>query len=322
VVCLRLTTGATEIERFANDAAGHRALIKRLTKKGRRARTVLESTGVYSFEISLALHHAPRVEVMVVNPKAAKDFAGAFLKRTKTDPEDALVLLEFVERMPFVPWQPPSDAALGLRAHARRLHTLTRAINDERNRLHASRYLGEASDVIQNDIEVNVRHLERRSELLTEQAVALVKADPELHRRFRLLVTVKGIATTSAIQILGELAVLPPDMSARQWAAHAGLDPRHCDSGTSVAKPTRISKVGNERLRSSLYMPALVAIRFDPHVKRFYDALLARGKKPLQAIVAVMRKLLHAIHAIITLDVHYDSSKFAFIPPGSLPLKA
>ena len=86
----------------------------------------------------------------------------------------------------------------------------------------------------------------------------------ELHRAFERLTSVPGIATHSAVQLLPELLVLPDDMTVRQWVAHAGLDPRACQSGTSVDKPARISKVGNAHIRRALFMPALVAVQHEP----------------------------------------------------------
>jgi transposase len=112
------------------------------------------------------------------------------------------------------------------------------------------------------------------------------------------------------MRILAELLVLPDDLAAPQWVAHAGLDPRPYESGTSVHRPRRISKVGNRHLRAALYMPALVAIQHEPNVKAFYDKLVAGGKKPLQAVVAVMRKLLHAIWAMLKHDEDFDGNKF------------
>ncbi|TDJ28306.1 MAG: IS110 family transposase [Gammaproteobacteria bacterium] len=88
-------------------------------------------------------------------------------------------------------------------------------------------------------------------------------------------------------------------MTGRQWVAHAGLDPRAYESGTSAHKPRRISKAGNRFLRDALFFPALVASRNDPHVKAYYDKLIARGKKPMQVIVAIMRKLLLAIWGML-----------------------
>ena len=99
-------------------------------------------------------------------------------------------------------------------------------------------------------------------------------------------------------------------MSPRQWVAHAGLDPRHYESGSSVRAATRISKVGNRHLRAALFMPAMVAARYEPRVKAYYEKLIARGKKPIQAVVAVMRKLLHAIHGMFHNDAVFEGTKF------------
>lgn len=311
VVAVRRHEGGEELARFTNDAEGHRKLIRRVTRGGGSARVALESTGVYGLDLALALHRAPRVEVMVANPRTVKDFGDALLKRTKTDPEDAVVILEYLERMPFEAWQPPSDNALILRTIARRITAMTQNRTAEKNRLHAAEFLAAASPVIRRDIEVNLRHLDRRIDSLAQHAVAIVRGDKELSRKFDLLTSVKGIAQASAVQILGELAVLPPDMTARQWVAQAGLDPRQHSSGTSVNKPARISKVGNQRMRAGLYMPALVAIRHEPCVHAYSQRLVDRGKKPLQAVAAVMRRLLHSIHAMFQLDVPFDPVKFA-----------
>ena len=100
-------------------------------------------------------------------------------------------------------------------------------------------------------------------------------------------------------------------LDARQWVAFSGLDPRLFKSGKSVEKRPRISRGGSRHLRRALYMPALVALRRDPylHLRRFYQNLLARGKARLQAVVAVMRKLLHALFAMFRTNQSYDGSK-------------
>jgi len=118
-----------------------------------------------------------------------------------------------------------------------------------------------------------------------------------------------GIAETSAVAILGELALLSPHLTARQWVAHSGLDPVHQESGTSVHKRSRISRAGNRHLRRALYMPALAAVRWDPHMKAFYQALQQRHKTKLQAIIAVARKMLHAIYGIFRSKTPSEGSK-------------
>ncbi|MFQ5744948.1 MAG: transposase [Acidobacteriota bacterium] len=115
-------------------------------------------------------------------------------------------------------------------------------MSQERNRLHAAARCTELTSVIREDIDTNVQHLQQRIAYLRHQALELIYAHRSLAKRFHHLVSIHGIAEASGIQILAELAVLPADMSVRQWVAHAGLDPRHFDSGTSVHKPTRISK--------------------------------------------------------------------------------
>ena len=112
------------------------------------------------------------------------------------------------------------------------------------------------------------------------------------------------------MSILSELALLPADMTPRQWVAHAGLDPRLCESGTSVHKRARISKAGNAYLRASLYLPAMTAGQFDSHVAAFKEKLLRRGKATRQVHVAIMRKLLHAIYGMFHHHTPWDGSKF------------
>jgi transposase len=270
----------------------------------------MEATGVYGFELALALAGTPHVEVMIANPRAVLRFAQATLQRSKTDTVDAHTLREFVRRMPFRAWTPPAAPVLELRAIARRIEGLMTMRTQELNRLHAASYDGTGMASVQDDLELAVQQVEARVAQLRHAARQVIATHAPLARAFAHLCSVKGIAEVSAIQVLAEISILPADMTVRQWVAHAGLDPRHVQSGTSVHKPTRISKTGNHHLRRALYMPALVASRYEPHIHAFYQELVARGKTRLQAIVAVMRKLLHAIYGMLKHDRDFDGTKF------------
>lgn len=296
--------------RLPNTAFGHRKLCRLLLRNGGSARVCLEATGIYHLDLALALHRTPGIQVMVANPRATKDFHRARMRRSKTDATDAAVLVEFLKSMPFRAWKPPSPEILALRAISRRITALTVMRTQERNRRHLHRHCQELPEILEDEIQAHREFLQDSIERLTQKALTILRKNPKLQRAFRHLVSVKGIASASAIGILSELAVLPADMSVRQWVAHAGLDPRHYESGSSVKKPTRISKTGNRYLRAALYMPALVAIRWDPNVRAFYEKLVQRGKKPIQAIVAVMRKLLHAIYGMLTHDRDFEGEKF------------
>ena len=313
-VAARAHDGSVRTAQFANTAIGHHQLLSWLTKGGKASRVVLEATGVYRFDVALALHGAKRIEVMVVNPRAARKFAEACLQRSSTDATMAVALREYAARMEFLPWTPPAAPVRHLRALARRIATVVIEKAAELNRAHAAAASDDTPAVVRNDIAVHVRHLERRVTELERQARALITADPHMQSAYQHLISVRGIAATSAIQLLGELLVLPADMTVRQWVAHSGLDVRHVTSGTSVHKTPRISKRGNAHLRRILYMPALVAVQCEPHVRTFYDHLLAAGKKPKQALVAVMRKLLHAIYGMLKTNTDFDGAKFRKLP--------
>ena len=313
VVAIDPGTGRIWDGTFPNNAVGHRKLIRRLTRTKALAYVCVEATGIYHLDLCLALEQAKGIEVMVANPRTTKDFARAQLRRSKTDRTDAHSLLEFVRRMDFEPWTSPSAPILALRALSRRIQALLVTRAQEKNRLHADESVKVTPEAIRNSIDRHIDALNAEIEALTESALEVVHVDDTLDRRFAHLVSVKGIAQASAITLLAELSVLPEDMSARQWVAHAGIDPRHSESGTSVKGAVRISKVGNRHLRAALFLPAMVASQHEPRVRAFYEKLLAKGKKPMQALVAVMRKLLHAIHGMFQHDADFDGTKF-FVP--------
>jgi len=310
LVVARRQEGRLEpLRSFANTAEGHQALVRYLRRAGRVVHVCLESTGLYGLDLALALSAQEGIEVMVANPRAVRHFATALMKRSKNDQIDAGVLEQFAARMPFQAWQRPSPAALGLHALARRLGELVQMQAAEKNRQHAAGLSQAIPAAIRRDLARSLRAQARAIERLTREARKLIAQEPELAERFALLDSVPGIGETSAVQILAELAVLAPDLEARQWVAGAGLDPREYRSGSSVQKKRRISKAGNKHLRRALYMPALVAVQHDPHLRAFYQHLLAAGKLKMQALVAVMRKLLHAFHGMFKTHQPYDGSK-------------
>jgi transposase len=165
---------------FANDADGHRRLIRWATKKGATVQVVLESTGVYGLDLAFALHRAKRVAVMVANPRAIAAFAKASLQRSKTDALDAETILEFGKRMPFVPWTPPDPSILELRGLSRRIEAMSKTVTQEKNRLHANEQSEELSDFVKQDIREPVELLEGRIDRLRKQALLVIDQSPEL----------------------------------------------------------------------------------------------------------------------------------------------
>jgi transposase len=308
VVALTGKKGEVVLQRFANTAAGHRALLSTLTRGGKRVRVCMEATGMYGLDVALLLSAQEGIELMVANPRAVRHFAQAAMQRSKNDQLDAVVLREFAARMEFQASARPDKNSLALWAIARRLEALTKQRTAEKNRQHAAGVSQAIPECVRRSAARTLRFLERESKQLREEALQCIASDARLRRRYELLRSVPGIGETSGIQILAELLLLPEDRDVRQWVAYAGLDPREYSSGTSVRKYTRISKVGNRHLRCALYLPALVASRREPHLHGFYEELLARGKKKKQALMAVARKLLHAVFGMFRSDRPYDGT--------------
>lgn len=301
-----------KVQKFTNTPADRARLVKKMVNMPGII-VCLEATGIYHFDLSIALHDAG-VKLMVVNPKASHNFAKVLMKNSKTDAVDADTLAQYAERMDFVAWTRPSDEKIALRCFARRIDVLTRQKAVAKNQLHALLASQETPKAVLRDVRLGISQMEKRIARLSEEALVLIGKNADLERAFTLLVSVKGIAETSAIALMGELLLLPPGLSHREWVKFAGLDPRAFDSGKSVHKKARLSKAGNRHIRSALYMPALSAKRCDPHVRAYFQHLVDNGKSPLQAVCAVMRKLLHAIHGMLKHDKPFDNARFYAIP--------
>ena len=300
---------------YQNTAADRSKLMKALCRSQRPVRVVLEATGIYFLDLACELA-AAGIAVMVVNPKpapgneqgATHHFAEAILQRRKNDPVDAAMLREYGRRMDFVSWQPPRHELFGFRALTREVQALSKTVAAARNRLHAITATQLAPAVLIGALERQIAHNQALINELVAAAVAQTESDPELARLLARTDSVPGFAAKAAVLVIGELSVLPP-MTARQWVAQAGLDVREETSGSSLARRPRLSKRGNKRLREALFYPALTAARCCPAAAAFVDRLVAHGKTRLQAIVALMRKLLHGLHAMWRNDEDFDAEK-------------
>jgi len=295
---------------FDNDYAGHMALIRYL-RKHRVTHVGLEATGYYHLDLAMELDDAKCINVMVINPRASKNFAKALMQPNKTDASDADMLAKFTECMDFVNWTSPVGEVLDIRACGRRLLALSKAKTKAKNQLHAYGRTRHTPRFVIEDIQLTIQQINDQIDSLIEHALHLIKQCEFLKERYQRLISIKGVADKTAIKLLGELGVLAMDMSAKQWVAHAGLHPKLFESGSSVKKRTHIGKRGNHYIREALYMAAVSASSHDPHVRGFYLHLIEdNGLTKLQAICAVMRKMLLAMHGMLKQNKPFESSRF------------
>lgn len=289
---------------FRNDETGHDALLGwlgRLADDLSQVHACLEASGGYEGEVAKRLHEAGLV-VSVVNPRQTAAYAAAQLRRSKTDRADAQLLARFCQRERPPAWRPPPEHVEELRRLTRTLEALKRDRDRTRNRHRRSRGPARAA-------------LEAVLAAYAEQIAALQRAveahlgrHPELARQRDLLVSIPGIGRQSAAVILAELGGAEGFSSARAVAAFAGLVPHHYESGTSVRRPPRLSKVGNARLRRALYFPALVAMRCNAAVRFFAERLRGRGKAKMAVVGASMRKLVQICYGVLRSGRPFDVS--------------
>lgn len=298
---------------FEQSPAGHDKLVAYL-KKRRVEAVVMEATGIYYLDAAVALSRAG-VPVSVINPRSAHHFAEAMLQCSKTDRIDAGLLAEYARRMDLQPWQPPREDWLALRDISRRINQLTAMRTAEKNRLHALRAQRHTHRALIEEVEMHIELMQASIQRLTASALELIERDTDLVRHRINLTAAKGIADASAIILIGELCLLPPDLRSAQVSRQAGMDVRLTESGSSVDKPGRLSKAGNAYLRAALHMPALSLVRHDERAKAHYEALIGRGKKKMQALCAIQRKMLTGLWACMKTGQPFDSAQLFAIEP-------
>jgi transposase len=302
--------GVDDVAIFDNTSEGRQQLLRFLKKRGSRLCVALESTGTYGLDLALTLHADKRIEVKYVNPARAKSFSDTVSGRAKTDRVDAHRLAALAASVPLPTWQPPPQRALAFRSLTRRIRTLVNDRTREKNRLEAIDATEAFPEAVRQDIEAHIRQLDERIERLREAAVAFAREHADWAQDIDLMVSVKGIGEATAAEILGELVCLPPDLTARQAVAHAGLDPRAKQSGVRDGKRS-ISKMGSRYLRAALYIAAINTVRWTPEVRAFHDVLVNERKKPRTvAYVAVARKLLHTLLGMLETKTAFEPHRF------------
>lgn len=292
---------------FANTAAGFADLLAwtaRLQAAAAPLWFVVEATGVYYEALAYFLADKQQ-SLSVLLPNKVKHFAQSTEQKSKTDQLDARLLCRLGLERALPAWQPPTPALRQLRALARERHSLTQ----QAARLKTQRHAYEAG------YQPDARTLDRlndRLHLLAQQLkavdkdlAALLQNEPELARKLDLLAGVPGIGLTTAIVVVAETSGFALVANERQLASYAGLDVVERQSGLR-AGPTRISRRGNVRLRTALYLPAVSSLRFNPQQAAFYARLRERHPSGKPGVVAVMRKLLLLCYALWKNDCPYN----------------
>ena len=272
----------------ANDDTGIADLVARLTAS-RPVLIVLEATGGYQNHLVAALA-AATLPVAVVNPRQARRFAEGHGRLAKTDPIDAATLALFAAQVrPEVRPQPSAAAQAFAALLDRRRQILQMRLAEQQR-------LAVAAGRIARDIRAHLAYLTRQLDRLEADLDAAVRASPLWRERDELLQSVPGVGPQVARVLIAELPELGTTPS-RRLAALVGLAPFARDSGR--ARGRRRIFGGRAGVRATLYMAALVAVRFNAPLAAFYRRLVDRGKAKKVALIAVARRLLGILNALV-----------------------
>jgi transposase len=273
----------------SNDAGGIEELIARVQDRGVRV-IVLEATGGYERTVAAGLAGA-ELPVAVVNPRQARDFAKATGRLAKTDQIDAAIIEHFAEAVGLEPRAVPTAEAAAMTALVERRHQLQVMLTAEKTRRQQA-----TTSVVRSRIGAHITWLQADLEEVDRGLGEAIQASPIWRERDMLLQTVPGVGPVVAHTLLSELPELGT-LSRQAIAALVGVAPLNRDSGMMRGKRTIWG--GRARIRSTLYMAAIVASRFNPVIRAYYERLLARGKAKKVALVACMHKLLTILNAMV-----------------------
>lgn len=284
-----------------NSPSGFDKLQKQLNKLDSIDRIALEASGRYGEPLALWLFEQG-YPVSYLNPKLTHRFAQSRLRYNKTDADDAKLIAQYAQLHLPPLWQAPTASQRLLTQRSRRLEALQKERQRERNRLAS----GITDDFVCQQIQAHINFLEQLIKDTQKAIRQLIRQDESLKHNYQLLTSIQGIGEVTASLFLSEIGDISRFDNIKQLTAFFGLDPQDWQSGTSINRPAHISKHGNSRLRASLYMPALTAMKHNRACRLLNQRLENKHKPGKVRVVALMRKLLHQIFGVLKNQQPYD----------------
>ena len=275
------------VQRFTSDFEGIAALVESLRDRAPEG-VVVEATGGYETALLGALVEAG-LNAVRVNPRQVREFARATGRLAKTDALHARVLAQFGARLQPATRLQADESQQQLAALTARRRQLIEMLTAERNRQQL------ANPRVRRGVQAHIRWLEEELAAVDAELASQIEFEPRWRERATVLRSVPGVGPVLTATLLADLAELW-ELEPRPLAALVGVAPLNRDSGTLRGRRTIWG--GRAPVRAALYMSALVATRFNPTIRNYYQRLLAAGKAKKLALVACMHKLLTILRAI------------------------
>lgn len=305
--CLLRDAGDTrrKTKVVANSPSGLTTLLSFVEKEGvppDELHVIMEGTGVYHQFAAETLCEAGMM-VTIANPAQVKDFGRGMAVRTKNDTKDSFVLARYGALLKPAAWVPPSAAARQLQAYVAREDAIKKDIQREQNRKEKS-VIGRAPGDVLASIDETIEFLNTQLKAIRKKIDSHIDRHPDLKDDMKLLTSIPGVGLETGHHMLSVMHT-HQFRSAEQLAAYLGLVPVERQSGTSLHARPRLSKAGPKAMRAALYMPAITALTWNPHIRALRERLTAKGKTPMAIVGAAMRKLVHLCFGVLRTRTRY-----------------
>lgn len=286
---IRITQTEPAIKKFINE----------YSVRNQKILAVLESTGGYE-QLAVRCLSNEGIVVHVAHPNKVKSFAKAKGRLAKSDKIDAKVLREYgsfiqEDEIKVLPTALQNELAL----LGARLEQLKEMHHQESCRLGIA-----SEDIVKKSIKGVLGLLKKQMEIVQNTILGLINSNAELKEKYKILRSMKGVGPILAMKLITDLPELG-EANKKEIAALVGVAPVTNESGQKIGKA--MIKYGRFGVRKILYMGALVASRHNPKFQAFYEKLIAAGKAPKVALVAVMRKMIVILNAMIQSRKHFCS---------------
>ena len=287
---------------FKNSVSGFKKLLKFLDQT---SICVMEATGYYHLRLAyFLLEHNQNVSV--VNPLKINRFIQMHLSKIKTDKSDSKMIQAYGVKCEPNLWFGQSKTQQESLQLSRLLNIYVKQTTQLKNKLHGEEVLGFPSKAVVQSLNRQLKSLKKEIDNLEAKLLKNVKS--EYQESLSLLKTIPGIGNKTALMLLVFTDGFNRFNSSKELCSYAGITPVIRQSGTSVNGRSRMSKMGNPKLRNLLFMCSFNACKYNQACKALFDRIVAKGKSKKLALIAVCNKLLKQAFAVVKNKLQYDSN--------------
>lgn len=287
---------------FSNDVKGFKKFTKNLTKQ---TLVVMEATGYYHYCLAQYLYGEGYL-VSVVNPLSVKRFIQMKLSKIKTDKSDAKAICEYavLNEVPLYTAKNKNQAE----SHQlmRLIEIYLKQSTALKNKLHGEKTLGIPSKAVYHSLNRSLKSIQREIKVSEDRLTELVKEHQQ--KQLTLLKSIPGMGSKTALLLIVLTDGFNRFENSKQLCSYAGITPTIRQSGSSIRGRSRISKMGNQKLRNLLFLCSFSACKYNKGCKALYDRIVAKGKSKKLALIAVCNKLLKQAFSIIKSGLPYDEN--------------